>query len=261
LLLAACYPAATPPPPQALDLPRQARPGQGIDLANDTSNVLNELSGSRVDFVARYYREPDSRWPPLSASEAQRLSSQGLKIVAVWESHSRTPAHFSYVYGYHDATSADRQARTIGQPAGSAIYFAVDYNVPSQSLPAIDDYFRGVTAGLAAAGGGRADYTVGVYGSGAVCDAVKGAGLARYTWLSNALAWNGAGYQDWNIMQMGRSAELSFDHDADEARDDYGGFQVAGDAGLGSLGGYRSGVFAAPQFPPPRQSITSAIVP
>jgi hypothetical protein len=227
LILTACSGPPMVPSPQVIDLPRPVEIAQGIDLPTDASDVLNELQDSRVEFVARYYRLPESRWPALSASEAQRLSSLGLKIVAVWESHSRDPAHFSYSSGYSDAMMAYWQARAAGQPADSAIYFAVDFNAPPQTLYAIDDYFRGVAAGLAAAGQGHAGYAIGVYGSGAVCDAVKGAGLAQYSWLSNSFAWDGSNsYDDWNIMQGTQSPDLSFDHDSDEARAEYGAFRL-----------------------------------
>src|SRR2546427_6218300 len=36
--------------------------------------------------------------------------------------------YFSYGQGYSDAVAAYRQAKGIGQPPGSAIYFAVDFN-------------------------------------------------------------------------------------------------------------------------------------
>jgi hypothetical protein len=247
LIAAACAAAPSPPPPPPVELPRTS--GQGVDLATDSSDVLNELKASGVDFVARYYREPDSRWPALSASEAQRLSSLGLKIVAVWESHSADPGHFSYFTGYGDAMMAYGQAKAIGQPDGSAIYFAVDFNAPSWALEPIDEYFHGVAAGLAAASGGQANYTIGVYGSGAVCDAVKRAGLARYAWLSNSFSWDGStSYEDWDIMQGDRLSQLSFDHDADDARQDYGAFQVGNvDIAAASRGtGPRD--FAEPQF-------------
>jgi hypothetical protein len=198
-------------------------------MATDASVGLGELAASRVDFVARYYREPESRWPALSIGEAQLISSAGLKIVAVWESHSRNPAHFSYDSGFGDATAADQQAKAIGQPPGTAIYFAVDFDARGWSFDGVDAYFRGVQAGLAAAGGGSPEYAVGVYGSGAVCDAVKHAGLARYAWLSNSIAWTGSiGYEDWDIRQGGRWPELSLSHDSDEAKTEYGAFQVAG---------------------------------
>jgi hypothetical protein len=261
LILMACHGPPSPPPSQAIGLPPGIGSGQGIDLPIDASDVLIELQQSRVDFVARYYREAQSRWPPLSASEAQRLSSLGLKIVAVWESHSRDPAHFSYSTGYYDAVTADQQARAIGQPAGSAIYFAVDFNARGQSLKAVDEYFRGIAAGLAAAAasGGSATYAVGVYGSGVVCDAIKRASLARYSWLSNSFAWEGStSYDDWDIMQGGPSPELSFNQDSDEARADYGAFRIAGGAPAASSVRAGLGDAVSPQFPPVGQSLISS---
>jgi len=45
------------------------------------------------------------------------------------------------------------QARAVGQPNGSAIYFAVDYNAPDRDIVgAVQQYFRGVRTALAAAG-------------------------------------------------------------------------------------------------------------
>jgi hypothetical protein len=229
LILAGC--AEQPPPAPVAQMPRAVGPARGIDLPTDSSDVLGELKGFPIDFVARYYRDPTSRWPALSPSEAQRLSSLGTKIVTVWEWHSSDPAYFTYAAGYNDALSAVRQAKTVGQPPGSAIYFAVDFNAHDAALYQVDQYFRGVNAGFAAAGGGRPEYKVGVYGSGAVCAMMKGEHLAQYSWLSGSTAWEGSsGYTDWNIRQAAqgaRFANLSFSHDANEASSDYGGFQLA----------------------------------
>jgi len=203
------------------------RSNSGIDLSIDASDVLNQIKASQLGFVARYYRNPASRLPTLSASEAERLSSLGLNIVAVWEWHSHDPAYFSHGSGYGDAVTAYSQAQKLGQPVGSAIYFGVDFDAQGQALESVIDYFRGVAAGLAAAGGGASPYKIGVYGSGAVCDAIRRAGLAEYSWLSNSTAWAGSSYSGWNIRQQaGRIADLSFDHDADEARGEYGGFRL-----------------------------------
>jgi hypothetical protein len=254
LILAACSAAPPPPPPRTVELPKW---GQGIDLPTDASNVLGELKSNHVDFVARYYRNFDSRWPALSPSEAQRLSASGIKIVAVWEAHSRDPAYFTYSQGYHDAMTSDLEARAVGQPAGSAIYFAVDFN--AQWLMPIDQYFRGIAAGLAAANGGQAGYAVGVYGSGMICDELKRSGLARYCWLANAFAWEGStGYEDWNIRQGSRLPELSFNQDSDEARDEYGAFQVA-DSGVPTRAA--TGGLTASLAPQEGQGPTSAVTP
>jgi Domain of unknown function (DUF1906) len=261
LILAACSGTPAPPPPQAIRSPIRIGSGQGIDLATDARDVLNELKNSRVEFVARYYREPESRWPALSSNEAQSLSSQGLRIVAVWESHSRKPAHFSYSSGYSDAVMAYQEARATGQPTGSAIYFAVDFNAQSQWLPSINEYFRGIAAGFAAASGGNPQYAVGVYGSGAVCDSLKRTGMARYAWLSNSIAWTGSiGYQDWNIRQSGVLPELSFNHDADEARNEYGGFQLPTFDFATSTGNAKPGDFTEPQFSQNGQPASSTVI-
>jgi Domain of unknown function (DUF1906) len=200
-------------------------------MPTDASDVISELQGRPwLQFVARYYRDPASRWPALTASEARRLSALGYKIVTVWEWHSADPAYFSYATGYNDALNAVRQAKTVGQPPGSAIYFAVDFNARGGALYQVDQYFRGANAGLAAAGGGRPEYKIGVYGSGAVCAAIRGTGLAQYAWLTGSTAWDGtAGYSGWNIRQAAQGARfpsLSFSHDANEAQNDYGGFQL-----------------------------------
>jgi hypothetical protein len=244
ILLAACHDPPTPPP-TAIEAPRSLAWGQGIDLPADASNVLSELENSRVDFVARYYRE--------------RLSSQGLKIVAVWESHSADPRHFYYSSGFEDAATAYGEARAVGQPAGSAIYFAVDFNAHGWEIGPIEDYFRGVAAGLGTANNGQPYYAIGVYGSGAVCEAVKATGLARYSWLSNSLSWEGSdSYDNWDILQGEDTPELSFSQDTDQARGEYGAFRLAGPGG--TYAGAVPSARAAP--PPPRgQALMSAIIP
>lgn len=217
--------------PTIAEPPRSSGYAHGIDMAADSSDVAAELQGRPwLQFVARYYRDPSSRFPALTPDEARRLSALGVKIVTVWEWHSSTPSYFTYASGYNDALNAVRQAKSVGQPSGSAIYFAVDFNAKGAALYQIDQYFRGANAGMAAAGGGRPPYRIGVYGSGAVCMSVKGARLAQYAWLSGSASWEGtAGYGDWNIRQAPaaqRFANLSFSHDANEARSDYGGFRL-----------------------------------
>jgi hypothetical protein len=227
LLLAGCHEQPRALPSQALVLPPSAVRGLGIDMATDSSDVLNELEEARVEFVARYYRDPDSRWPALSPGEAQRLSSRGLKIVAVYEYHFPERAHFTYEGGYYDALTAYSEARGVGQPVGSAIYFAADFHARDDDLASVVNYFRGVNAGLTTAGSGTKGYVVGVYGSGPVCGAVREAGLARYSWLADSITWdNGTDYEDWNIMQGASLPELSFNNDSDQTRSDYGAFQV-----------------------------------
>jgi hypothetical protein len=226
LLLAGC---CNGPTTTLVEKPRSVGRAHGIDLATDAGQVARSIKDNGIHFVARYYRKPDSRWPSLSAGEAKVISALGLNLVTVWESHSQHRDYFTYGRGYWDAVSAYRQAKAVGQPAGSAIYFAVDFDARGADLVPVDQYFRGVTAGLAGSNGGTSEYKVGVYGSGAVCDSVKRARLANYTWLSNSTAWAGSSsFTAWNIRQGRPFAHLGFNHDSDEALDDYGGFRLAG---------------------------------
>src|SRR5258708_39976390 len=96
--------------------------------------------------------------------------------------------------------TAYRQAAAVGQPTGSAIYFAVDFDARREALNAVDQYFRGIAAGFAAAGQGRAQYKVGDYGSGTGCGGVKKAGVAQDSSLSNSAPRGGYGRcRDWEI--------------------------------------------------------------
>ena len=62
-----------------------------------------------------------------------------------------------------------------------------------------------------------------------MCGYLKGARLAEYAWLSHSRAWAGYGsFANWDIKQGPRSAALSFDHDMNEARGEFGAFTVKG---------------------------------
>ena len=58
---------------QVSNFDRSANKGPlGIDLAMDSADVVEELRGSRIDFVARYYRDPTSSLPALSSQGPER---------------------------------------------------------------------------------------------------------------------------------------------------------------------------------------------
>jgi LysM repeat protein len=65
-----------------------------------------------------------------------------------------------------DAKDAEKYAKLVGQPAGSAIYFVVDFDVQACDMKGILDYVEGLNSTLK-------DYKVGLYGSYAVMMTVK----------------------------------------------------------------------------------------
>ena len=152
----------------------------GMDSNTNCSPFADDLSGRGIQFVARYYSQNGSK--TLRAAEAQQLSAAGLGIVTVYEDSNDAVGSFSAEIGASQAATALELAAAIAQPAGSAIYFAVDYDATQADVEGpVTSYFTAVKNALAAA---ETQYAVGVYGSGLTCRVMRDAGLAQFTWLT-----------------------------------------------------------------------------
>jgi hypothetical protein len=200
---------------------------KGFDTTANCGGLAPQLKAAGYDFIARYYAHRGSK--RLSPAEAKLVSAEGLELVAVWEDAPTNAGYFSRARGVDDGTSAYHAALLTGQPAGSGIYFAVDYDASQTAIAgSISDYFRGIADGFVAiAGATRPSYRIGVYGSGATCGAITGHGLASLSWLAQSTGWSGSStYPAWNIKQGAGTTLLGLDIDPDEAKDDYGGFLV-----------------------------------
>jgi hypothetical protein len=199
----------------------------GVDASQDCSSIGQTLVNQGRQFVCRYYANSGKK--RLSTNEAQTLSSAGLKIVVVWEDGRPTsPSYFSFTKGVDDGTSAYNDALQIGQPAGTPIYFAIDYDASSADLAGvINDYFNGITQGLKLASRNNMEHPVGVYGSGATCSFILKRGLATYSWLAMSSGWQGNNFPDWNIRQSDGTTYSGIAVDFDESNNDsYGGFTL-----------------------------------
>ncbi|HET7464539.1 MAG TPA: glycoside hydrolase domain-containing protein [Longimicrobium sp.] len=201
---------------------------QGIDTSVSTLDALSCLRDAGLAFVVRYYADHGAK--RLTLAEARAIS-KGMDVVVVWESGSPTkPGYFSHAVGVADGRAAFLYGRdTIGQPTGTPIYFAVDYDAgPKATMGVITDYFRGVGEAFAELAGGGTDYEVGVYGSGLVCSTLHDAGLARFTWLAQSSGWAGSKtYDGWNMRQHLQKTVCGITVDPDDARPGYGGFRVS----------------------------------
>src|SRR5690349_4613007 len=87
------------------------------------------------------------------AREPTILIRNGLSIVSLYQYRNNLPEKFSK--GLEDTGSAKAevaadakaaldQARLVGQPEGSAVYFGVDFNVNRASVDPVLEYFRAV---------------------------------------------------------------------------------------------------------------------
>lgn len=139
----------------------------------DTSATC--LAAGGKSFVFRYYSrtttQPEKQLRPKEAAEIARA---GLQIAVVYQDRARLTDDFSLARGQVDGSSAFASAGQVGQPAGSAIYFAVDVDFNSAQINQfVLPYFRGVRTALDGASGGISHYRMGVYGSGLTCRLLK----------------------------------------------------------------------------------------
>ncbi|MDD7909209.1 DUF1906 domain-containing protein [Pseudovibrio exalbescens] len=192
-----------------------------IDTTDDLSNSVAQLKANDIVAVGRYLSLSD--WKRIQRNEAVALTQNGIQIFTVYQDAQNAPGDFSAAYGTQNGTTALQQAQAIGQPAGSAIYFAVDYDASQNDYDTrIKPYFEAVRTALA----GR--YKPGVYGSGLICQNLLNDRLVDYCWLSES-----SGYRDhqtfldsgnWNLSQ--EPATNAYDKDLiNPQKPDFGGFR------------------------------------
>ncbi|MDN5787348.1 glycoside hydrolase domain-containing protein [Pseudorhodobacter sp.] len=203
----------------------QTRPAI-IDTSVDTRPYLRSLSGSGVQVVARYLARCKQ---PIAGLESKRLIDQGPRsdpqsevsqllanrfaILSVYQFYNGSTAKLFGKVGDAslpdtncnaappggrsadaeaalDAAAAISQARTLGQPQGSAIYFGMDFEYdPTSDGGEIERriiaYFTEINRQLRAAG-----YRVGAYGNGYVLNMLLGRKLAEFAWISASASFH-----------------------------------------------------------------------
>lgn len=210
-----------------------------IDTNISCLNKGAYLKARGVDAVGRYYRKSTHADWRISAGEAKELSKLDIRLFMVFEDYGKAvDLVLTEEQGAADAASALMQADAIGQPDGSAIYFAVE-GLPSgyktADLPRIRSYFAGVRQAL------RGRYSIGVYGDGVVCKTMLEERICRYTWLAAAstsfegtCAFFGGKRPSWNLAQV---PPLDLD---------WGGLSVDFNISNPSLNGGDFGAFVVP---------------
>jgi len=152
---------------------------QGIDCATPlTLSTAKALYAAGYRFACRYLVPPAYAWKRLTLEEARAITEAGMNIVSVFETSAQR-AKGGAAAGQADGAAAYLEAKAIGQPPGTAIYFAVDY----EALPA--DYDR-IEAYLRAAAAEIKEYAAGVYGSYFVIEEMAKRGACRHFWQTYA---------------------------------------------------------------------------
>lgn len=197
-----------------------------VDCSTKCSGKVNVLQQHQVNVIGRYYSAAHpSR--VLTKAEAKEICKVGIKIFTVYEDHG-SPT-LTQEHGKADGGIALKQAQAVGQPNGTAIYFAVEglpngYDTPE--LPAIRNYFAGVKVAIGNA------YKLGVYSDGIVCKDLQDSGVCAFTWLSASMGFPGTrqyfASNKWTIHQL-TPLDQNWDGlsiDLDQVNGDFGSFSV-----------------------------------
>ena len=176
---------------------------RGISTNVSLQTKADCLAAAGIAYALRYYSKPGSS-KAMKPAEAVALAEAGIKIGVVYQENARSLGEFSEAKARAHATNAWNSAQAVNQPAGSAIYFAVDYDAELSDVRGdILNYFNEVDSTLAELAGGRNPYHLGVYGSGRTCKFLKAnCAAVRYAWLTLSKGWaDSRTYNEWDINQ------------------------------------------------------------
>lgn len=211
-----------------------------IDTSRNVRDFLPELRAAGVVVIGRYYarcfewdgkRLADNGLPGQPGSEIDAILDHGFAVLSIYQYRSSSklkfqgksltsagklftlkdancarpanPPHSAKTEAMLDARAAVTQAKAVGQPPNTAIYFGVDFNFDrsdAATTKKMVEYFKVVNQTLRANG-----YLVGAYGSGDALMLLKRHGLADFTWLSASRAFAGSSAfhnsGQWNLFQ------------------------------------------------------------
>ncbi|MFV2018413.1 glycoside hydrolase domain-containing protein [Micromonospora sp. LOL_023] len=188
------------------------RPATGCDCITEITAARGaQLMAAGYRIVGRYL---DEHLPPtdpyflgkaLKPGEPQTILDAGLRFFPIFQYNGTELANFTYTKGYDQGRIAHLKAVEHRIPAGTCIYFAVDFDALDIDIDSgVKPYFRGVQAALADLGG---RYQFGVYGSRNVCIRVSREVGARWSMVSG-MSWGYSGNlgfplpENWSFNQI-----------------------------------------------------------
>jgi hypothetical protein len=218
-----------------------------IDASVNVKDYLDELAAAGVTVIGRYLArcpQPDVDVPEkrlvdnLGEIEAILGHKAGFGVLTIYQFYSSNPNKFrgkmrykvpvnaaggdwtacksppsdnsAKSEGEFDGDAAARQAKQIGQPPGSAIYFGVDFDAGDDVKKGVVAYFAAVRARLAKDG-----YKVGAYGNGAAIRLLRNRPepLIDFAWInaSRGHAGNVEVYnkEPWDLLQTTADLRLA----------------------------------------------------
>jgi len=171
-----------PPPPPPTPPPTVGLKLKGLDYSWGRPTPLSGLQPLGITFVSRYLA-PLPNGKVILAAERDQLLAAGVNIMLNWENTAGDQSRGA-AGGTSDATEAVKQARALGYPSGSTIYFSADFDVSVSAWNGqVKPYQIAARAVTNAAG-----YRFGVYGGYRVISLGFDQGVIQDGW--QAYAWS-----------------------------------------------------------------------
>lgn len=197
---------------------------RGFDTNHEVGYLASMIAETGYAFVGRYLKN-------LTPGEVRALSAAGVGIVSIWERRGDR-ATFTSNQGQADGVAARTAARALGQPKGSVIVSAIDYDAPEADWLNIQSYFFSFHAALG-------EYEAGAYGNGLMLGKLLDAGLISVAYKAGAADWAGStGFVRWHIKQQPTVFDVTLGISIDPC-----------DAIDGFIGAWRLPSSAAPEVP------------
>lgn len=162
----------------------------GVDtVARITASQAAKLRENGVSFVGRYLA-PAGYSKGITASEILELRGTGLAILLCWELGAEAMREGA-PRGAHDGAQAKKAAEALGVPAGTTIFFAADYNVPTSDLIQCEQYMLAAQASIG-------KYEAGIYGGEKVVEFLT---LRKVKKAWQCVAWSNKFCASANVRQ------------------------------------------------------------
>lgn len=166
---------------------------QAVPVTKEQAQVM---ASNGMKFVGRYI---NGTWKKMQLAESQMLSAMGFRIFSIYQTTASMALSND---GFSHGQAAKELAESLKQPTGTAIYFAVDFDVTKESqYAAIQEFFIGVKKGLAGV------YKVGIYGEYELMVWAAKNGIAER--FFQTYAWSGGkSYSNNHVFQYQNSFNL-----------------------------------------------------
>lgn len=180
-----------------------------------TQDRINLLKNNGYMIIGRYIIGTTKK---MTNDEFDLLTDNGMGVFPIYQEYGRDINNFSYEQGKQQALKATEEAKRLGFPIGTVIYFAADLDAYDVQITSnIIPYFKGIYENIDSA------YRIGVYGSRNTCRRVKEAGYSVSSFVSDSsyLFSGNIGYripEDWNYDQIVelKKENTVFDFDIDK---------------------------------------------